>query len=82
MTQHQSQSTLKTGLYPYIGNRGADKVLRNNIEDPLLQSVSGGTLWESRHVTFDRVTGRIDAILRRAVNHDLTPMHVAMGIKG
>ena len=68
-------------MYPFIGNRDVDKVLRKDIEDLLLQRVPGGTLWESQHVTADRVRGRIDAILQRAVNHDLAPKNVALEIK-
>ena len=80
-TRHQWQSTLETWVYPFIGNRDVDKVLRKDIEDLLLQRVPGGTLWENKHVTADRVRGRIDAILQRAVNHDLAPKNVALGIK-
>lgn len=80
-TLHQWESTLETWVYPFIGNRDVDKVLRKDIEDLLLQRVPGGTLWENKHVTADRVRGRIDAILQRAVNHDLAPKNVALGIK-
>ena len=58
-----------------------DNVLRKDVEVLLLQSIPGGTLWEDKHVTADRVRGRIDAILQRAVNHDLAPRNVALGIK-
>ena len=80
-TRAQWESTLQTWVYPYIGDKDVDKVLRQDIEDVLLQPTAEGTLWESKHVTADRVRGRIDAILQRAVNHDQAPKNVALGIK-
>ena len=79
-TRHQWQSTMETWVYPYIGDMDADKVLRKDVEDLLLQSVPGGTLGESKYVTADWATGRIDAIPQCAVNHDLAPKNVAVEI--
>jgi len=80
-TRAQWDSTLATWVYPFIGDKEVDKVLRQDIENILLQPTAGGTLWEAKHVTADRVRGRVDAVLQRAVNHDQAPKNVALGIK-
>ena len=60
----QWESTLQTWVYPHIGNDDVDKVLRQDIEDVLLQPTAEGTVWESKHVTADRVRGRVDTLCR------------------
>ena len=80
-TRQQWESTFGTWVYPLIGHKAVDEILRQDIEDLLLQDTPEGTFWESRHVTADRVRGRIDNVLQRAVNHDQAPKNVALGIK-
>ncbi len=80
-TRQQWESTFETWVYPYIGNKAVEEILRQDIEDLLLQKTPEGTFWESRHVTADRVRGRIDNVLQRAVNHDLATKNVGLGIK-
>lgn len=80
-TVQQWQNTLKQYVFPFMGNKRVDSVSRHDIETILLQRLTGGSFWESKHVTADRVRGRIEAVLQRAVNHDHAIKNVAIGIK-